>query len=210
MALGGSLAVVVGVGWFVLHVRGISIIPRGSSERPLLILGPSQIVGLDEKGKKVVEIYVKGATVTRAGVYNLWGIDPAIWYREDEGVVMASAGRGTYNERTRNAEISGGLKVSSRDGFALEAEELRWEYGPREIICPGRLTIHHRNFSGETDFAKYLIREQKLVCPNTVRAEIAKHITLTGESLVIDGKTQELSLEKVAGTVDFTALQKAG
>lgn len=208
LALGGSFALVVALGWFVLHVRGISLVPKAMPDRPLVILGPSVIIGLDEEGRKVVEIHVKGATVSRQGVYTLWGIDPAIWYREEEGVVMASAGRGVYNERTKNAEIAGGLKVSSRDGFALETEMLRWEYRLREIVCPGKLTVHHRNFSGETDFARYLLNEQKLVCPNKVKATIAKHVTLSGERLVIDGRTQELSLQKVAGTIDLAAVER--
>lgn len=148
--------------------------------------------------------------MSRQGVYTLWGIDPAIWYRGEEGVVMATAGRGIYNERTKNAEISGGLKVSSKDGFFLETEVLRWEYRPREIVCPGKLTVRHQNFAGETDFAKYLVEEQKLICPNKVTGAIAKHVTLSGERLVIDGKTQELALEKVSGTIDVGALEKRG
>jgi hypothetical protein len=210
IALAGSIAFIVVIGWYIFRLRGVFPFPKTIPNRPLVILGPSVIFGLDEEGKKVVEIHVKGATVSRQGLYSLWGIDPAIWYRGEEGVVMASAGRGVYNERTKNAEISGGLKVSSKDGFSLETDSLRWEYRPREITCPGKVSVRHQNFSGQTDFAKYLVQEQKLICPNKVTGVISQHVTLSGESLVIDGKTQELTLKKVAGTIDLGSLERKG
>jgi hypothetical protein len=208
LALAATFALVVALGWYVLRLTGIRVLPRPGAERPWAIMGPSVIYGMDEEGRKVVEIHVQGASVSQRGVYDLWGIDPAIWYRGEEGVVMASAGRGTYNERTRDAEISGGLKVSSKDGFFLETEELRWEYRPREIICPGALTVRHHGFTGQSDFAKYLVQEQKLICPNKVTGSIAQHVSISGEGLVIDGKTQELTLEKVSGTIELGALEK--
>lgn len=208
MILMGSFALVALLGWALLRAKGISLGGGPGADRPLAILGPSTINGFDENGKKVVEIHVRGGTVSRQGVYTLWGIDPAIWYRGEEGVVMASAGRGTYNERTRNAEISGGLKVSSKDGFSLETDTLRWDFRPREIVCPGELTVRHKNFAGQTEFATYSVNDQRLICPNKVSGKIAEHISLSGERLIIDGKTQELSLDKVAGTVDLDVLEK--
>ena len=208
LTLAGVIALVILLGWFVLRVRGVWPQGKATADRPLAILEEPVISGLDDEGRKVVEIRAQGGIVSRDRVYTLWGIHSVIWYRGEEGVVRASAGRGIYNENTKNAEISGGLRVSSQDGFSLETEELRWEYRPREIICPGELTVRHRDFNGRTDFAKYLVEEQRLICPNKVTGMIAGHITVSGERLVIDGKTREITLDKVAGTIDLSGLEK--
>lgn len=193
-ALGFAAAAVAAL--LLLVARGPSREPRASGgERPLVTMFRPILVAYDETGAKVLEIVCRVAKIARDGhTYLIEGLERATLFREGEPAMVLRADSGSYNEITRDAQLSGNVKALSADGFLFETDVVSWVYRQQAVLVPGALRLKFGEMRVQTESARYSLPDQILECPKAVEASTTED-RLRGDRLRVEGKAHRAVLQ---------------
>jgi len=188
-------AVLAVLGLFALVGRQPSGRPgTPSAERPMVTMFRPTLIAYDEQGRKVLEIVCRLARLARDGrTYTIEGLERATLFRDGEPAMVLRADRGTYNETSRDASLSGNVKALSADGFLFETDTITWIYRKKLVLVPGPLAIKFGEIRVDTQLARYSVEEQLLECPNPLRASTARD-RLQCDRLRGEGKNHRVAL----------------
>ncbi len=115
--------------------------PTATADLPFLRVEGSQLVGVDEAGKKQWELRAKTLRVdNEKNIVTLTELTGQL-YQAGVPKFTFVAARGVLSIQSHDVEFSGGVAGRTAEGLTLQAPRIRWDAAHRQLVASGGVTL---------------------------------------------------------------------